>query len=91
MITNKIQNDNNNIFKMFEDKNQYKSKITIPENWDIYEIIEELYKSNVGAKGIRTGVNLIDKKTGGLYKGTLNTIMGFAGHGKTTFRCKHCI
>ena len=37
------------------------------------------------ALGFQTGVTEIDKRTGGLHLGSVNTIMGYAGSGKTTW------
>lgn len=43
------------------------------------------YKNKELAFGFSTCVDQIDEETGGFHKGTLNTILGFAGSGKTTW------
>lgn len=46
---------------------------------------EENYKNKDLSLGFRTGVDYIDGTTGGLQLGTVNTILGFTGSGKTTW------
>ena len=45
----------------------------------------EQYKNKDLDLGFSTCVDTIDEETGGFHKGTLNTILGFAGSGKTTW------
>ena len=52
---------------------------------DITKTITEKYKDKDLALGFQTGVTEIDKRTGGLHLGSVNTIMGYAGSGKTTW------
>lgn len=52
---------------------------------DITKNIQDRYQSKDLAQGFPTGVEEIDKITGGLHLGTVNTIMGYAGSGKTTW------
>ena len=49
------------------------------------EEFESKYKDKSNSFGFPTGVEEIDKITGGLHLGTVNTIMGYAGSGKTTW------
>lgn len=51
---------------------------------DIFDALKDIYINDVSVKGIPTGIPEIDKRTGGLQTGTLNTLAGFAGAGKTT-------
>ena len=52
---------------------------------DITKTITEKYKDKDLSLGFRTGVKEIDDQTGGLHLGSVNTIMGYAGSGKTTW------
>lgn len=45
----------------------------------------EQYRNKELALGFSTCVDTIDNETGGFHRGTLNTILGFAGSGKTTW------
>ena len=45
----------------------------------------EQYRNKDLALGFSTCVDTIDEETGGFHLGTLNTILGFAGSGKTTW------
>ena len=45
----------------------------------------EQYRNKDLSLGFSTCVDTIDDETGGFHKGTLNTILGFAGSGKTTW------
>lgn len=55
------------------------------EHQNIEENILEIYKNKVKLEGIKTGVDLVDKDTGGLQQGSLTTILGFTGSFKTTW------
>ena len=46
--------------------------------------LEDIYTAASLEKGIPTGIQQVDEKTGGLQPGTFNTLAGFAGAGKTT-------
>lgn len=50
---------------------------------DITNIIEEKYDEGKAIGGILTGIGPIDESTGGIYPGTLTTIMGYTGAYKT--------
>lgn len=54
---------------------------------DIYFKLKDLYYKNKEEAIITTGDSYIDKCTGGFKKGTLNTILGYTGNGKTTYAC----
>ena len=51
---------------------------------DITKDLKSIYKNDEVVKGIPTGIPEIDDRTGGLQTGSLNTLAGFAGAGKTT-------
>lgn len=51
---------------------------------DLLPDLKEIYNKSSLQKGIKTGVQQIDEKTGGLQPGTFNCLAGFAGAGKTT-------
>ena len=66
------------------------SKISTSDNikstfTDITKSIKEKYSNKDLSLGFRTGVEEIDRVTGGLHLGSVNTIMGYAGSGKTTW------
>ena len=50
---------------------------------DPFNYIQQMYANTNLATGFSTGVNTLDYKTGMLRKGTVNTILGFTGSGKT--------
>lgn len=52
---------------------------------NIKDSIIERYENAEYSVGIPTGVNFIDEMTGGVHKGEVTSIAGFAGHCKTTF------
>lgn len=52
---------------------------------DITKTILEKYEDKELSLGFRTGVDTIDEETGGFHLGFVNTIMGYAGSGKTTW------
>lgn len=67
-LTEEILNQLNTVSKS--------DSVTI-EYTNIEDTILEVYKNKLKIKGIYTGVKQIDKDTGGLQAGTLNTILGF--------------
>lgn len=62
-----------------------KSDSVAIEHSNIEDNILEIYKNKTKLEGIKTGVDLVDKDTGGLQQGSLTTILGFTGSFKTTW------
>jgi replicative DNA helicase len=75
-INEHIINDLDNITKS--------DVVSIPYS-DIGNSILDVYKQKVNEDGIKTGVNSVNKDTGGLHPGTLTTMLGFTGNFKTTW------
>ena len=50
---------------------------------DSFKSIKEMYDNKSLACGFSTGIDKLDYKCGMLRKGTVNTILGFTGSGKT--------
>ena len=62
-----------------------KSDTVKSEYKEVFEDLQKVYANEEVTKGIPTGVNIIDKITGGLQKGAVTTLLGFTGSMKTTW------
>lgn len=62
-----------------------KSDTVKSEYKEVFNDLQKVYTNEEVTKGIPTGVNIIDKVTGGLQKGAVTTLLGFTGSMKTTW------
>lgn len=63
--------------------NELLSNNTFINYTDPFKSIKEMYDNKSLASGFSTGIDMLDYKCGMLRKGTVNTILGFTGSGKT--------
>lgn len=80
-ITAEVVDDLLGLAKLTDEKVEYKN---------ILGDLKEIYTKSAIEKGIPTGIEQVDNKTGGLQPGTFNTLAGFAGAGKTTAAVNIC-
>lgn len=74
-LTDEIKEE---LLKLTEDTNTETKEIE-----DISSIIEEKYNEEKEQGGLLTGIEPVDEATGGIFPGTLTTIMGYTGAYKT--------
>ena len=89
-LSNKVNQDGLTNDVMDELLSLSKVEVSEIEYKNIFTEIKDIYDNAKLVSGIKTGIQPIDERTGGLQPGTFNCLAGFAGAGKTTAAVNIC-